>query len=141
MNTPQGYGRDVITRVAPWLVNVYAQNQKIRKPGPDPMPRPDPRRGSRQNPVREPPGRAHFIRQPEEQRTTSDYGSREESISTSYSTATRNRLHRLFHRAFQNLAGQHAHRSRDQELRFLNKSRQFYGAASFRDPKSPTINQ
>ena len=33
MNTPQGYGRDVIKRVAPWLVNVYAQNQKVRPPG------------------------------------------------------------------------------------------------------------
>jgi sugar phosphate isomerase/epimerase len=33
MNTPQGYGRDVIRRVAPWLVNVYAQNQRVRKPG------------------------------------------------------------------------------------------------------------
>ena len=26
-------GRDVIKSVAPWLVNVYAQNQKIRPPG------------------------------------------------------------------------------------------------------------
>jgi sugar phosphate isomerase/epimerase len=33
MNTPQGYGRDVIKSVAPWLVNVYAQNQKAQKPG------------------------------------------------------------------------------------------------------------
>lgn len=33
MNTPQGYGRDVINKVAPWLVNVYAQNQKVRPPG------------------------------------------------------------------------------------------------------------
>jgi sugar phosphate isomerase/epimerase len=33
MNTPQGYGRDVIKSVAPWLVNVYAQNQKVRLPG------------------------------------------------------------------------------------------------------------
>jgi sugar phosphate isomerase/epimerase len=33
MNTPQGYGRDVIKSVAPWLVNVYAQNQKVRPPG------------------------------------------------------------------------------------------------------------
>lgn len=33
MDTPKGYGRDVIRSVAPWIVNVYAQNQKLRKAG------------------------------------------------------------------------------------------------------------
>jgi hypothetical protein len=36
MNTPQEYGRDVIKSVAPWLVNVYAQNQKVRPPNTPP---------------------------------------------------------------------------------------------------------
>jgi sugar phosphate isomerase/epimerase len=33
MDVPKGYGRDVIKSVAPWIVNVYAQNQKVRKTG------------------------------------------------------------------------------------------------------------
>jgi sugar phosphate isomerase/epimerase len=31
MDDPKGYGPDVIKSVAPWIVNVYAQNQKVRK--------------------------------------------------------------------------------------------------------------
>jgi sugar phosphate isomerase/epimerase len=31
MEDPKGYGRDVIKSVAPWIVNVYAQNQRVRK--------------------------------------------------------------------------------------------------------------
>jgi sugar phosphate isomerase/epimerase len=30
MNTPKGYGREVIKSVAPWIINVYAQNQKVQ---------------------------------------------------------------------------------------------------------------
>ena len=33
MNTGRGYGREVIGRVAPWIVNVYAQNQRVRRAG------------------------------------------------------------------------------------------------------------
>jgi sugar phosphate isomerase/epimerase len=33
MNSPGGYGRDVIRSVAPWTVNVYAQNQKTGSDG------------------------------------------------------------------------------------------------------------
>jgi sugar phosphate isomerase/epimerase len=31
MNTSKGYGREVIKSVAPWIINVYAQNQKARE--------------------------------------------------------------------------------------------------------------
>src|SRR5580704_5316363 len=31
MNERKGYGPDVIKSVSPWIVNVYAQNQKVRK--------------------------------------------------------------------------------------------------------------
>ena len=33
MDDSKGYGPDVIKSVAPWIVNVYAQNQKVRKAG------------------------------------------------------------------------------------------------------------
>lgn len=31
MDVPRGYGRDVIKSIAAWIVNVYAQNQRVRK--------------------------------------------------------------------------------------------------------------
>src|SRR6185369_1093589 len=37
MDDTKGYGPDVIRSVAPWIVNVYAQNQKLRKTG-EPVP-------------------------------------------------------------------------------------------------------
>src|SRR6185436_19987152 len=33
MDDPKGYGRDVIKSVAPWIVNVYAQNQRVLEGG------------------------------------------------------------------------------------------------------------
>jgi len=33
MDVPKGYGVDVIKSVAPWIVNVYSQNQKVLGPG------------------------------------------------------------------------------------------------------------
>src|SRR6266550_5484053 len=33
MDNPKGYGPDVIKSVAPWIVNVYSQNQRVLNPG------------------------------------------------------------------------------------------------------------
>ena len=37
MDYPQGYGPDVIKSVAPWIVNVYSQNQKVLDAGARPV--------------------------------------------------------------------------------------------------------
>ena len=142
MNTPQGYGRDVITRVAPWLVNVYAQNQKIRKPG---------------TPPDAPPGSA-----PQVTAESCAGAARPSAFHPAAGGATNNLglwepgginfdvvFHGLHEIGYTGYFTVHSRTSQantpidlaTKSFAFLNKSRQFYGAASFRDPKSPTINQ
>jgi hypothetical protein len=106
MDHRKGYGPDVIKSVAPWIVNVYSQNQKAVAQGTAPA------AAAPRGPAGGPPasgGRGY----PQ----SGALGARRRQFRRGVSGTARDRLHRLLYGPFENVGGHRSARSGDQKLR------------------------